>query len=283
MTSFAEKTLGELVGDASKADLLTTLCSFFENMGSIRRSADCLAVHENTIRYRLTRIEELTGLAVMHDPDAQLRRGCRCWRCICREGCRPRPQPAPGQPARRIGPLWGNAQRCARRGRTSGTDLMSSAVREVHVLGVGATSFARTGRSGDELAREAITAALADAGVGLREVPAFTLARGNGRTAASDSHLFGVGSGRPLPPVCVRVRPRSTWAGSPWRAACTTWCCAWVASLRTRTATARGGAGSMSSRELPATTCARPARPRSSSRASWRRIAPTAPRIRGRS
>jgi sugar diacid utilization regulator/GAF domain-containing protein len=73
VSSFAEKTLGQLVGDASKGDLLTTLCSFFENMGSIRRSADCLGVHENTIRYRLTRIEELTGLAVMHDPDAQLR------------------------------------------------------------------------------------------------------------------------------------------------------------------------------------------------------------------
>jgi acetyl-CoA acyltransferase len=80
---------------------------------------------------------------------------------------------------------------------------MSSAVRGVHVLGVGATSFARTGRSGDELAREAITSALADAGVALREVPAFTLARGNGQAGASDSHLFGVGSGRPLPPVCV--------------------------------------------------------------------------------
>jgi sugar diacid utilization regulator len=73
VTSFAEQTLGGLVGDPSKGDLLTTLCSFFENMGSIRRSADCLGVHENTIRYRLTRIEELTGLAVMHDPDAQLR------------------------------------------------------------------------------------------------------------------------------------------------------------------------------------------------------------------
>jgi acetyl-CoA acetyltransferase len=80
---------------------------------------------------------------------------------------------------------------------------MSSLVREVHVLGVGATSFARTGRSGDELAREAITAALADAGVRLRDVPAFTLARGNGGSASGDSHLFGVGAGRPLPPVCV--------------------------------------------------------------------------------
>jgi GAF domain-containing protein/sugar diacid utilization regulator len=73
VTSFAEKTLGGLMDDPSKSDLLTTLCSFFENMGNIRRSAEGLGVHENTVRYRLTRIEEVTGLAVMHDPDAQLR------------------------------------------------------------------------------------------------------------------------------------------------------------------------------------------------------------------
>jgi sugar diacid utilization regulator len=73
MASFAEQTVGELVLEHSKADLLTTLCSFFDNMGSIRGSAAALDVHENTIRYRLSRIEELTGLAVMHDPDAQLR------------------------------------------------------------------------------------------------------------------------------------------------------------------------------------------------------------------
>jgi hypothetical protein len=42
-------------------------------MGSIRGSAAALDVHENTIRYRLSRVEELTGLAIMHDPDAQLR------------------------------------------------------------------------------------------------------------------------------------------------------------------------------------------------------------------
>jgi hypothetical protein len=41
-------------------------------MGSIRRCAACLGVHENTIRYRLARIEELTGLGVTHDPDAAL-------------------------------------------------------------------------------------------------------------------------------------------------------------------------------------------------------------------
>ncbi|HEX6228564.1 MAG TPA: GAF domain-containing protein [Solirubrobacterales bacterium] len=73
VASFAEETVGQLLSEQSKADLLTTLCSFFEHMGSIRGSAAALDVHENTIRYRLSRIEELTGLAVMHDPDAQLR------------------------------------------------------------------------------------------------------------------------------------------------------------------------------------------------------------------
>jgi len=70
---FADTTFGTMVRDPTKADLLATLRSFFDNMASIRRCALCLGVHENTIRYRLTRIEELTGLPVTHDPDAQLR------------------------------------------------------------------------------------------------------------------------------------------------------------------------------------------------------------------
>jgi sugar diacid utilization regulator len=70
--SFATVTFGGIVGDESKRDLLATLSCFFENMASVRRCALHLAVHENTIRYRLARIEELTGLAITHDPDAQL-------------------------------------------------------------------------------------------------------------------------------------------------------------------------------------------------------------------
>jgi sugar diacid utilization regulator len=69
---FADETFGSLVRDPTKADLLATLRSFFDHMASTRRCALCLNVHENTIRYRLARIEELTGLAVTHDPDAQL-------------------------------------------------------------------------------------------------------------------------------------------------------------------------------------------------------------------
>lgn len=70
--SFAEAAFGQLVRDESKRDLLATLSCFFENMASVRRCALRLAVHENTIRYRLARLEELTGLAITHDPDAQL-------------------------------------------------------------------------------------------------------------------------------------------------------------------------------------------------------------------
>jgi GAF domain-containing protein len=69
---FAESTFGDLVRDPSKKDLLGTLGCFFDSMGSIRRCAVRLGVHENTIRYRLARIEELTGLGVTHDPDAAL-------------------------------------------------------------------------------------------------------------------------------------------------------------------------------------------------------------------
>jgi GAF domain-containing protein len=71
--TFAQATFAELTRDPSKIDLLATLCSFFENSASIRRCAGELGVHENTIRYRLSRIEELTGLPVTHDPDGQLR------------------------------------------------------------------------------------------------------------------------------------------------------------------------------------------------------------------
>ena len=70
--AFADSTFGGLVRDPSKKHLLATLSCLFDSMGSIRRCALRLGVHENTIRYRLTRIEELTGLSITHDPDAQL-------------------------------------------------------------------------------------------------------------------------------------------------------------------------------------------------------------------
>jgi sugar diacid utilization regulator len=70
---FANETLGPLLDDTeAAADLVTTLSAFFDGGRSIRRAATALDVHENTIRYRLGRIEEATGLPVATDADAQL-------------------------------------------------------------------------------------------------------------------------------------------------------------------------------------------------------------------
>lgn len=68
---FAEETLGPLLAEDTPL-LLSTMTAFFEEDRSIRRTAERLTVHENTIRYRLTRIEELTGLPVRNDSSAQL-------------------------------------------------------------------------------------------------------------------------------------------------------------------------------------------------------------------
>lgn len=70
--TFADAKFGELVRDPSKNDLIATLACFFENTASIRRCAVELGVHENTIRYRLARLDELTGLSITHNPDDQL-------------------------------------------------------------------------------------------------------------------------------------------------------------------------------------------------------------------
>jgi sugar diacid utilization regulator len=71
---FAQDALGMLLteDDATRA-LLTTLQTFFDSGRSVRRSAVVLAVHENTVRYRLARIHSATGLAVATSSEDQLR------------------------------------------------------------------------------------------------------------------------------------------------------------------------------------------------------------------
>jgi DNA-binding PucR family transcriptional regulator len=71
---FADDTLGPLVGtdDPAMVTLLGTMGAFYEHGRSIRQSAASLEVHENTIRYRLGRIEEITGLDLASNSDDQL-------------------------------------------------------------------------------------------------------------------------------------------------------------------------------------------------------------------
>jgi sugar diacid utilization regulator len=93
---FAHDALGVVLSPAEgMGDLLETLYVFFDCSRSVRRSAQVLSLHENTIRYRLARVEELTGLAVGSNSDDQLtvQLALLILR-ICGEGVR-RPHEAP--------------------------------------------------------------------------------------------------------------------------------------------------------------------------------------------
>ncbi len=69
---YADDALGSLTEPDAPPELLETLVAYFDEARSIRRSAVRLNVHENTVRHRLTRIEEATGLEVSLESDDQL-------------------------------------------------------------------------------------------------------------------------------------------------------------------------------------------------------------------
>jgi hypothetical protein len=60
---FASRVLGRLLeyDEAHQAGLFETLRTFLAQSGSWTRTADELFLHVNTVRYRITRVEELTG------------------------------------------------------------------------------------------------------------------------------------------------------------------------------------------------------------------------------
>jgi DNA-binding PucR family transcriptional regulator len=65
---FARDTFGPLLERTVKSEeLLGTLETFLRRGRNVRECADELGVHPNTVRYRLTGIERLTGLSVTTD------------------------------------------------------------------------------------------------------------------------------------------------------------------------------------------------------------------------
>lgn len=71
--AFVQDVLGPLLsGTPRAADLLRTLLCFFETGRSVHESAGVLGVHENTVRLRLARVHDLTGLNVAAAPTDQL-------------------------------------------------------------------------------------------------------------------------------------------------------------------------------------------------------------------
>jgi sugar diacid utilization regulator len=63
---------GLLDASATNVALLRTLQEFFEHGRSIRETAAALDVHENTVRHRLNRVQEITGLDVSGSSNDQL-------------------------------------------------------------------------------------------------------------------------------------------------------------------------------------------------------------------
>jgi sugar diacid utilization regulator len=70
---FIEDVIGRLlVDEETTGELLRTLEAFYDTGRSVRLASERLGVHENTIRYRLSRVQSITELDVAGDPDDQL-------------------------------------------------------------------------------------------------------------------------------------------------------------------------------------------------------------------
>jgi DNA-binding PucR family transcriptional regulator len=59
----AHEVFGPVLGlpHEDRTTLLETLTAYFDNEGSAERAAEVLYCHPNTVRYRLRRLQELTG------------------------------------------------------------------------------------------------------------------------------------------------------------------------------------------------------------------------------
>ena len=58
---FYESNMGKLVKEDSKQELINTLKAYFYYNESLKETANALFIHVNTLKYRLKRIEEVTG------------------------------------------------------------------------------------------------------------------------------------------------------------------------------------------------------------------------------
>ena len=63
------KVLGPVLGltPDDRETLMQTLSAYLDNAGSAERAAEVLHCHANTVRYRLRRVQELTG-RLLADP-----------------------------------------------------------------------------------------------------------------------------------------------------------------------------------------------------------------------
>lgn len=70
MLNFCQETVGKITTYDSQndSDLLNTAICYFKNDCNLRRTAEDLFIHKNSVIYRIKKIEEITGLS-MGDPE----------------------------------------------------------------------------------------------------------------------------------------------------------------------------------------------------------------------
>ena len=71
--------VARLLADPSATVLLPTLGAFLDCAGEVQRTAAQLRVHRTTLYYRLSRIEQISGLSLRDGRDRLL----RTWCCAC--------------------------------------------------------------------------------------------------------------------------------------------------------------------------------------------------------
>ena len=80
---------------AGRSDYIRSLRAFFDHAGDVPKAAEALLLHPNTLRYRLRRMQELTGLD-LKDPTYRLVAELQLH--ILEYADVPGPPPTPGAP-----------------------------------------------------------------------------------------------------------------------------------------------------------------------------------------
>lgn len=71
MREFCQTTLGAILESDNGEELLRTLESYYDNECNLRATSEALFLHKNSVKYRLSRIEQLLGKSIA-DPEEQL-------------------------------------------------------------------------------------------------------------------------------------------------------------------------------------------------------------------
>ncbi len=71
LEAFHKEILGPLLAYENGPELIRTLDAYFERNGNLKKTANALYIHRNTLIYRMERIQEITGLD-LNNPETRL-------------------------------------------------------------------------------------------------------------------------------------------------------------------------------------------------------------------